>query len=492
MNAAPDAKADESNGLQPNFVAYEPYPNMKKRPNSVRVDDLCRRLKKKLGRRWDGEADEGPRKAQRMSLDQCSNSTRWSVNDRIMVFQEAANEFLKNMTVWQLVPQVTTVSVLDSQVGLNQAIALLSSDSSTPCAPVWDSNSQAFKGVLTFECLFDAVIASQDPRQKMLEAKLDTIHLAPMELVALKEPLTKRVQACMGHHSHFCIVGNSNKAADSKAKTATETNILNVCTTQHILGFLFGQLSAYASGGERVANNGFDGGNDEKTGGGQRAPNLFDQILNFTVDQLGIVNKDVVTMQGDHVTLIHILRDMVEHSIPHVVVLDKQGKAIEMYSRSEIRLLSGSVLDLMEAKATEAAARHPRLCTFCTKSDNLRTVMAKMNDHGKVLVCVDSNRRFEGLVSYNSLLSILDNKQPHAGTKSVDEVNIADVVPEAKASELPLPLNDASEAPKASELLLQANDSSESPEASELPSPLNGSPENPILRGDTSPTMILQ
>lgn len=107
--------------------------------------------------------------------------------------------------------------------------------------------------------------------------------------------------------------------------------------------------------------------------------NLFDETLMFTIEQLGINSREGVhTVRQGEACLKEVLKTLVTKSLGRVVVLDKQGRALEMYSRSDIRILSGEILDVLNLDVVEAARKHPRLCTFCSRTDTLQSVMAKM------------------------------------------------------------------------------------------------------------------
>eukprot|EP00465_Bigelowiella_longifila_P010215 CAMPEP_0185258058 /NCGR_PEP_ID=MMETSP1359-20130426/7043_1 /TAXON_ID=552665 /ORGANISM="Bigelowiella longifila, Strain CCMP242" /LENGTH=315 /DNA_ID=CAMNT_0027843405 /DNA_START=93 /DNA_END=1040 /DNA_ORIENTATION=+ len=255
----------------------------------------------------------------------------------------------------------------------------------------------------------------------------------------------------------FCVVGGT-------CNGGLETgDILNVFTRQRILRFLFGQLSAHAAGNSNNTHSisGLENNENQPalrsssstvdsdtkargsaSGGGAGAAiavnnnnkNLFDEILMFTVEQLGIVSRDgVKTVTKGRACLKEVLTGLVKQNLGRVVVLDTEGRAIEMYSRSDIRIMSDEIVRVLDLDVVEAARKHPRLCTFCSRTDTLQTVMAKMAKGaataGEVLVCVgpEPHKRYEGLVSFTSLFGILDTKQGGGG-------NIATVQAQASAS----------------------------------------------------------
>jgi len=396
---------------------------MKKRANAARLNNLCQRLKKKLGRRWDEAEDEHRRKAQRKSFKQSSN-TRWSGDDRILVFQEAANEFLKGTKVWQLIPESARVVVLDSRLSIQQVIDALVSESQQNCAPVWDSKIQKYSGVATWQSLISALITSGSNLKDFLSRKIGTINLDKMLRVHPKHPLKEAIQASMTSEPRtFCVIGGT-------CSGGLETgDIMNVFTRQRILRFLFGQLSAHAAG-ENHSYNSVEASTTPSLSGERKSgtntdlvkKNLFDEILMFTVEQLGIVSRDgVKTVTAGQACLKEVLVKLVKQNLGRVVVLDNDGRAIEMYSRSDIRIMSDEVLSILDLDVVEAARKHPRLCTFCSRTDTLQVVMAKMAKGaataGEVLVCVGPDRRYEGLVSFTSLFGILDNTKQDAASQ---------------------------------------------------------------------------
>eukprot|EP00466_Bigelowiella_natans_P000073 jgi/Bigna1/84789/estExt_fgenesh1_pg.C_10063 len=446
-----EEKPSHLQSLDSRFHAYTPFPTeqpMKKRANAARLNNVYQRLKKKLGRRWDEAEDEHRRKSQRKSRQ--SNSTRWSEDDRILVFQEAANEFLRGTKVWQLVPETTRVVVLDSELSIQQVIDALVSEMQQNCAaPVWNSKTETFSGVATWQCLISALITSGLSLKEFLSKKIGTISLDKMLRINPTHPLNVLIQASMTSESRtFCVVGGT-------CNGGLETgDILNVFTRQRILRFLFGQLSAHAAGNNNnnpsitslennqnqssLKSSSSTADSDTKargSAGGAAAiaannnnKNLFDEILMFTVKQLGIVSRDgVKTVTKGQACLKEVLTGLVKHNLGRVVVVDKEGRAIEMYSRSDIRIMSDEIVSVLDLDVVEAAQKHPRLCTFCSRTDTLQTVMAKMAKGaataGEVLVCVgpEPHKRYEGLVSFTSLFGILDTKQGGGSVATVQQ-----------------------------------------------------------------------
>ncbi|GAB5360200.1 hypothetical protein AAMO2058_000607100 [Amorphochlora amoebiformis] len=411
----------EKKGKGSNGERFEEYGSFQsKKRNAARIDDLCRRLKKKLGRRWDASEDEGPRKAQRKSWDQGTNNRLWSVSDRIVVFQEAANEFLLGTRVWQLVPLNSRVVVVDSKLTIQQVIDALVVENQDFCAPVWDSERERFLGIVTWKALISALVKSGSSLEDFLACHVGKIPLDEMCKIIPTHHLKKVIQACMKPCGTFCVVGGTlNGGLDT-------SDILNVFTRRRILKFLLRQLSAHAAGPVQLKTSerdskGMDIVSDNtktvdttgrKTSSFKR--NLFDEILMFTVEQLSIASTHGVEIVRKGVKLKDVLTTMVQKVLPHVVILDDDGRAVEMYSRSDIRILSAEVLGVVDLDVVEAANRHRRLCTYCSKSDTLHTIMAKMATsatNGEALVCVGKDKRFEGLVSFTSLFGILETKQ---------------------------------------------------------------------------------
>jgi len=220
----------------------------------------------------------------------------------------------------------------------------------------------------------------------------------------------------------FCVVGGI-----AHGGLHATNDILNVFTRRRILQFLFGQLSAHASGPgasihtvpkeSKALTQGAMNASSQSGAGAEACAspekNLFDDILMFTVEQLGIVRKDAETV-GGRAKLREVITTMVRKRIPRVVVLDNDGRAVEMYSRADIRLLSDEVAAVLDVDVVAAAGIHRRMCTFCTKNDTLQTVMQKMawtaGMAGEVLVCVGPDQSYEGLVSFRSLFGILESK----------------------------------------------------------------------------------
>eukprot|EP00472_Partenskyella_glossopodia_P009684 CAMPEP_0197523716 /NCGR_PEP_ID=MMETSP1318-20131121/8596_1 /TAXON_ID=552666 /ORGANISM="Partenskyella glossopodia, Strain RCC365" /LENGTH=445 /DNA_ID=CAMNT_0043076503 /DNA_START=70 /DNA_END=1407 /DNA_ORIENTATION=+ len=417
------------NGLEKRFAAYAPFPPLKKRANAARLDNLHQRLKKKLGRRWDGDEDEGPRKAPRKSRDQCTNWSRFSVNDRIVVFQEAANEFLRGTKVWQLIPETSRVAVLDSKLTVQQVIDALVTENQEHVAPVWDSSEEKYLGIASWESMITSLIASKLSLKNFLNSAIRELKLDPMINVSPTHPLMEAIQTCETSEPRtFCIVGANivpvNEDRVQLNLRGLETfDVLNVFTRKRILRFLFAQLSVNAAGPGISMPDKSQGQTQpakikaEGGGANENEKNLFDEILMFTVDQLGIVQrKGVETVTPGSASLKQVLTALVERSLPRVVVLDSQGRAVEMYSKSDIRILSDDVVGALDLDIYAATGRHRRLCSFCTRNDTLQSVMQKMAygdaTAGEVLVCVGPENRYEGLVSFSSLFEILKSKQP--------------------------------------------------------------------------------
>eukprot|EP00468_Gymnochlora_sp_CCMP2014_P005719 CAMPEP_0167750966 /NCGR_PEP_ID=MMETSP0110_2-20121227/6291_1 /TAXON_ID=629695 /ORGANISM="Gymnochlora sp., Strain CCMP2014" /LENGTH=533 /DNA_ID=CAMNT_0007636359 /DNA_START=49 /DNA_END=1650 /DNA_ORIENTATION=+ len=430
------------------FSSFQAQPMRAKRANAARLNNLCQRLKKKLERRWNGADDEMPRKAQRKTWDQCSNSSRWSVDDRIVVFQEAANEFLRDTKVWQLVPIITRVVVVDSKLTIQQVIDALVHENQENAAPVWNSQNERFTGVVTWQSLINALVASESTLNQFLSTPIGQIKLDSMQKVHPTHPLKEVIQKCMqtAGPCTFCIVGATYNGG------LETSDILNVFTRRRILKFLFGQLSSHTAAAFRtstVSTKGIKGDTkssrssvssmeaiissqtNSSSGGGASAlkRNLFDEILMFTVEQLSIAQTHSVEIVRGGVTLKHVLKTLVMKSLPRVVVLDSDGRAVEMYSRSDIRILSDEVLAALDQDIVQAAKSHRRLCTFCTKQDTLQSIMFKMATGAatsEALVCVNSEGRFEGLVSFTSLFGILESKQG-ASAKSISSSSVREV-----------------------------------------------------------------
>ncbi|EFA76167.1 cystathionine-beta-synthase domain-containing protein [Heterostelium album PN500] len=150
-------------------------------------------------------------------------------------------------------------------------------------------------------------------------------------------------------------------------------------------------------------------------------PDLPTPLLSCTLGSLGIGTFEKVCTVHTHTPLIKVLELLAEKKISAVPIIDENGKVIDVYSKSDVTLmakqgnLSPSDLDKPVHQVlttfTKLWQRAEQTYT-CTKNDKLGDVIEKcIKKRVHRLVCVDSAKKVEGILSLSDILSFLLNKK---------------------------------------------------------------------------------
>jgi len=140
-------------------------------------------------------------------------------------------------------------------------------------------------------------------------------------------------------------------------------------------------------------------------------PDPNSPLLSWTIGSLGIGTYDhVVTVLAD-TPLIVVLKLLAARKISAVPIVDEHGVVIDMYSKSDVPILvklgrfTHADLEKPVQQILSSYSKRPEQIYTCFRHDTLKDVLEKcIYRRVHRLICTDSTRRIEGIVSLSDIL----------------------------------------------------------------------------------------
>ncbi|KAJ3347656.1 AMP-activated serine/threonine-protein kinase regulatory subunit [Allomyces javanicus] len=303
------------------------------------------------------------------------------------------HEFLQGHTAYDILPVSLKVVAIDAQLPLRKAVAALLQNGLV-AAPLWNSETQSFAGLLTVTDLLHLILHFTDETQEpSIEGVVDEIdHLTVEDLRHIREshvglspiqihPMhtlfdaTHAMLQCHLHHVPLIDVDSCSG----------QDTIVSVLSGFKILKFL--------------ACN---------------CPMV--RTLTGTIGELGIgtyAQIQTVTPASMTMDAVRILADACISAVP---VVDADGKLLDMLTETDV-LLSVRDFPAISVWTTVAEALMRRSVDVepvhtCRKTDTVANLFAAIQRGPKVarFVVVDENNKVEGIVSLGDLLGFVTSR----------------------------------------------------------------------------------
>jgi len=301
--------------------------------------------------------------------------------------------FLKGHTCYDVIPISGKVVVLDTRLVVKSAFYALE-ENGIKSAPLWSSELQDFTGMITVSDFIDILLyyyhkpKSDNIFQDMGIHRIETFWREidverPSSLIST-EPETNLYEAA-SILLHFKI--HRLPVVDKK-----DTNsILHILTHSRILAFMMKSL-----------------------------PQLPEKLLSIPIGSLGIGTFQNVVVVMAQTPLAEVLTLLSEKKISAVPIIDSEtSKIVDVYSKSDVTLmakqgvLSPTDLDLPVHQVLSTFTKlwqRPEQVYTCTRFDKLGDVIDKcLRKRVHRLVCIDSGKKVEGIISLSDILNYLLN-----------------------------------------------------------------------------------
>ncbi|KAF2072304.1 hypothetical protein CYY_006382 [Polysphondylium violaceum] len=301
--------------------------------------------------------------------------------------------FLKGHACYDVIPISGKVVVLDTRLVVKSAFYALE-ENGIKSAPLWSSELQDFTGMITVSDFIDILLyyyhkpKSDNIFQDMGIHRIETFWREidverPSSLIST-EPETNLYEAA-SILLHFKI--HRLPVVDKK-----DTNsILHILTHSRILAFMMKSL-----------------------------PQLPEKLLSIPIGSLGIGTFQNVVVVMTQTPLAEVLTLLSEKKISAVPIIDSEtSKIVDVYSKSDVTLmakqgvLSPTDLDLPVHQVLSTFTKlwqRPEQVYTCTRFDKLGDVIDKcLRKRVHRLVCIDSSKKVEGIISLSDILNYLLN-----------------------------------------------------------------------------------
>jgi len=295
------------------------------------------------------------------------------------------SDFLRSYTCYDIIPASGKSVVLDTQLPVRAAFHALE-ENGIKSAPLWDSAMQDYVGMITVSDFIDILLhfykestnSGNDIFEELTHHKIKTWREIRNETTTLlyTEPEVSLFDAgntLIKHGVHRLPIIDRHES----------NSILHILTHNRILAFLIKNLPT-------------------------EPPN---PILSCTIGSLGIGTYDhVVTVLAD-TPLIVVLELLAARKISAVPIVDEHGVVIDVYSKSDVPMMvklgafTHADLDKPVHEVLSTYSKRPEQIHTCFKNDILKEVIDKcIFKRVHRLICVDSTKRVEGIVSLSDIL----------------------------------------------------------------------------------------
>ncbi|KAK5575084.1 hypothetical protein RB653_010340 [Dictyostelium firmibasis] len=301
--------------------------------------------------------------------------------------------FLKGHTCYDVIPISGKVVVLDTKLAVKSAFYALE-ENGIKSAPLWNSEQHDFTGMITVSDFIDILLyyyrkpKSNNIFQDMGIHRIETFWREisverPSSLIST-EPETNLYDAAS---LLLCYKIHRLPVVDKK-----DTNsILHILTHSRILAFMMKSL-----------------------------PQLPEKLLSIPIGSLGIGTFATVVTVMTHTPLVEVLELLSEKKISAVPIIDSEtSKIVDVYSKSDVTLmskqgiLSPSDLNLPVHQVLSTFTKlwqRPEQIYTCTRFDKLGDVIERcIKKRVHRLVCIDSSKKVEGILSLSDILNYLLN-----------------------------------------------------------------------------------
>ncbi|KAH6892982.1 hypothetical protein B0T10DRAFT_399621, partial [Thelonectria olida] len=295
----------------------------------------------------------------------------------------AIREFLKVRTSYDVLPLSFRLIVLDTDLLIKKSIHILTQNSIVS-APLWDSRSGRFAGILTstdfinviqYYCQFPDEMSKLDQfRLSSLRDIEKAIGAIPIETVSV-HPSKPLYEAC---RRMLKTRARRIPLVDVDSETRKET-VVSVITQYRILKF--------------IAVN-----NENNT-----------VLLKKTVRDIGLGTYKGIATARMGSSVLDVVHMMVDKNISCVPILDSEGRVLNVFEAVDvIPCIKGGAYDDLDASVGEALCKRsdesPGIYT-CSADDRLDSIfdtIRKSRVHR--LVVVDDENRLKGVISLSDIL----------------------------------------------------------------------------------------
>jgi len=299
--------------------------------------------------------------------------------------RQAVIDFLRKHTTYDMIPDSAKVVVIDTDLlAKNAFMALVEHDMTS--AVLWDSRLQDYVGMLTVSDIVDMLryfyklasgtshSISESLEKHSIREWRDLFRTSerPPNFISV-DPEESIYEACRRMRQHRI----------HRLPILEKTNhnvVLHIITYSRVLGFLVRNLRG------------------------------FPEILECTIFDLRMGTFANVCTATRDTPLNTVLNLLAEQRVSAIPIVDEHGVVIDVYSRSDVTHLARERLyNNLDITVNQALHHHHKtlnVLQLCRKTDTLKTVLERLaiaNVHR--LICVDSRRRVEGIVSASDILA---------------------------------------------------------------------------------------
>lgn len=321
------------------------------------------------------------------------------------------NEFLTSHTVYEILPDSGKVVVLDLSMPIKRAFHVLH-EQGISLAPLWDSDTQQFVGMLTPSDFVSIILQIGGQRAILSEEELETHTIA-----AWKVEKSRQADTMRRRRVPFQYVG-----PDDLLKDVVKKLLHHHITTVPVL---------YCTGEERELPQILH----LATLSG--ILNCLCRYFHHSLGMLPLLKQPVGslplgTWQGDtsvgrllvltaNMSFGTALRLLDQAGVSSIPIVDENGSLLDVYARSDITALAKDSiyahvqLDQLSVEQAlqlihNGAGGAPALrCQMCLRTDSLQHIMERLSIPGvRRIVCVEAgSKRVEGIITLSDVFNFL-------------------------------------------------------------------------------------
>ncbi|XP_065843029.1 5'-AMP-activated protein kinase subunit gamma-1-like isoform X2 [Oscarella lobularis] len=292
-------------------------------------------------------------------------------------------DFMRQHSCYTLIPKSSKLVVFDTNLHVKKAFMALVQNSMR-AAPVWDSRTQQFVGMLTVTDFINILryyyrsplVHMDELEEHRIETWRDLKAAEPRPYLISIDPMGSI------YHAVRKLVQNQVHRLPIVDKETGDA--LYILTHKRLLHFLHENFRD------------------------QEQPEFVDK----SIRELNVGTYANIASIHDTTPIIVALNVFVERRVSALPILDELGRVIDIYAKFDVMNLAAEKtynnLDISVKKALEHRGQWYKGVYTCRASDTLRTVINRLVEKQvHRLVIVDAEERLEGVISLSDVLKFL-------------------------------------------------------------------------------------
>ncbi|KAI9208802.1 uncharacterized protein BJ171DRAFT_487365 [Polychytrium aggregatum] len=282
-----------------------------------------------------------------------------------------------------LLPPSCKVIVLDSTLPIKKALAALIQNG-VQSAPIWDSSSQTFNGMLTVTDFIHLIISFYDKKKSLISAieEIDLLQVSSLKDSEVAEGLVRSSNVVAHplqsiYEAARLLLDNQLHRLPLVDKHNGSEIIVSVLTQYKILKFVSSHL-------------------------------VNIDRLSMSIRETGIGTYDNVATATPETPIIDIIKIFIDKKVSAVPIVDNDGKVLDVYEKYDVLMLARDSehfnVDMPVSESLSKRSPDFEGIHICTPSDTLGRLLETIRRTVVHRFVITENNRLHGVLSLSDIL----------------------------------------------------------------------------------------